>query len=124
MSVDNDTPEVPANEKPEKTMAERAKEVGRDRSYLECDARDLIKALKNGDLQRAKIVVITSARIELSDPSDLDGLAKAVQDVASFGSRRPDGDSEYAGLNDEQTSLLVLRNLLCAGMSIQPEGKQ
>jgi hypothetical protein len=111
--------EQPKAEKQEKTMAERAQEVGRDGAYLELDARSLVKAFKDGELQKAAIVVVTSSRIELSAPSDVGGLSKAVQNAMdkAAASNGTTADSEYAGLSGEQLSLLVFRKLLSAGLS-------
>ena len=105
---------APEDEKIERTMTDRAKEVGRDGAYLECDARDLVKAWRSGELQKAKIVVITSARIEVSDPTTVTCLSDYVGNhVPGSPNYRPSEGTE--GMSDEQLSLFVLQDSLFAG---------
>jgi hypothetical protein len=101
---------------PEKTMAERSLEIGRDGAYLEVDAKELIAAARDGRLKKAKIVVITAARIELSDHAELSGLSSAIGKTIDTVVVHKGSNGEYAGLNDEQASFLTLRKLLVAGM--------
>jgi hypothetical protein len=94
-----------AQEETGKTMAERAQEIGRDGAYLEVDAKDLISLLKSGDLQKARIVVIKSARIELSEPEDIQNLILGLEHTKLDPS-----------LTDEQFSVGILNYALSEGL--------
>ena len=97
----------------EKSMAERAKEVGRDGAYLEVDASELIDNYRSGKLQKAQIVVIKSARIELSHPIDLANLAEKIK-VAIEDISKPNGRTN--GMSDEQASSYVVTRTLRTGL--------
>lgn len=97
----------------EKTMADRAKEVGRDGAYLEIDAKDLVAAYRSGSLQKSILLTINAMPIELSSSMDVDDFVKTVKDaidkVSSVG-------SEYYGLSDGQLGHAIIRNCLLKGM--------
>lgn len=100
----------------EKSMAERAKEVGRDGAYLEVDAKDLVASYRSGELQKAQIVVIKAARVELSDPADVKNLVQSVTAMAmQIAKETP---PEYiAGMSDEQLSMWTFREIFTGGLS-------
>lgn len=112
---ENEVTPAPENEKAEKTMAERAQEVGRDGAYLEIDATGLVQAHRDGSLGLAKMVVINVARIELSSESDIANLKSVVAQNAY-----PPGVSD---MSDEQASMFLLRDCLGAGLAIKGGGK-
>lgn len=97
----------------EKTMADRAKEVGRDGAYLEIDAKDLVAAYRSGSLQKSILLTINAMPIELSSSMDVDDFVKTVKDalekVSSVG-------SEYYGLSDGQLGHALIRNCLLKGI--------
>jgi hypothetical protein len=120
--LDDNVDEVPAQEGenqldglPEKTMAERAKEIGRDGAYLEIEAADLVKAFRSGDLQLAKMVVIKTSRIELSDPDQVTSLAVATGLMVN---RLADASKAESDMTDEQASLSVFLEALTAGLAM------
>jgi uncharacterized membrane-anchored protein len=121
--LEGNVEEVPAAEEenqldglPEKTMAERAKEIGRDGAYLEIEASDLVKAFRSGDLQRAKMIVIKTSRIELSDHCQVTGLAVASGLMVN---RLADASRDESNMTDEQASLSVFLEALATGLASQ-----
>jgi hypothetical protein len=100
---------------PEKTMAERAQEIGRDGAYLEVDASQLLAAHKNGELGKAKIVVIKMARIELSDSEDIARLQKLICKVVAAQANPP---SFYTDMSDEQASVALMRGVVTSGLVV------
>jgi len=105
----------------EKTMAERALEVGRDGAYLEIDAQDLVAAYRKGDLQKAKIVVIKAARIEMSEPRDIDALQKLVAHTVTCLTGMEDKTFDVTGMSDEQASFHAVRSALSNGLKQFPQ---
>lgn len=112
---DESTIEEATGELVEKTMEERAKEVGRDGAYLEVDAKDLVSAYRSGALAKAKIVVIKAARIELStsddisDLTDVAGLVCAILDGKKAPSKDvPIGKDIPVGMSDQQAGAYVV----------------
>lgn len=125
--LEGNVEEVPAAEEesqldglPEKTMAERAKEIGRDGAYLEIEASDLVKAFRCGELRLAKMVVIKTSRIELSDPDQVTGLAVATGLMVN---RIADASKDESNMTDEQASSSVLLEALAAGLASQLQAK-
>jgi hypothetical protein len=111
----------------EKTMAERAKEVGRDGAYLEVDAQGLVAAHRSGELQKAKIVVIKAARMELSSPLEVQRLVGAVgavvEALADVAKEARLDFKEIDGMSDEQASLWLLRKMVSAWLCDNGYGK-
>lgn len=101
----------------EKTMAERAKEVGRDGAYLEIDAKDLLKAYRSGELQKAKIVVIKAARIEISDYADIQKTVQNVHNVAAELAYDKPMDC-VSGMSDEQASMWIFMKAFSKGLGL------
>jgi hypothetical protein len=118
---DNNEAEAEVTEKQEKTMAERAQEVGRDGAYLECDAADLVTAHRRGDLQKASIVVIRAARIELSLPVDVKRLVSSIDVMRSCLDR---GVPYVEGMSDEQGSAQVVRQAFVTGLVMTQAASQ
>ena len=58
-------------------------QIGRDGAYVELDVADLASA----DLSQAKFIVLKNARLELSDPKDVEALKKLVNAHASCSHR-------------------------------------
>jgi hypothetical protein len=105
----------------EKTLAERAKEIGRDGSYLEVDANGLVAACRSGELQKAKIVVIRAARIELSDPEDVNALGKLMQHIMTCLAGVEGKTFDVTGMDDEQASFYAVRKMLSNGLRGMPK---
>jgi hypothetical protein len=100
--------------KPEKSMADRALEIGRDGAYLEVDAKDLVEAHRCGELQKASIVVVRAARIELSSGDD---VSRLLSSVAAARGRIDNSAPCVAGMSDEQVSAGVVRDAFVAGLA-------
>lgn len=97
----------------EKTMADRAKEVGRDGAYLEIEAKDLVAAYRSGELQKSNILIIKAFQIEFPDPMEIVDCTRTIKDaidkVSGLG-------SEYYELSDEQLGYAIIRNCMLKGM--------
>ena len=103
----------------EKTMAERAKEIGRDGAYLELEAKDMISAYRSGELAKAKIVVLKT-RVELSLPEDVGNLmsnARVAVDILD-GKNTQASDSPIVGMTDEQASTYVITGAVSIGLKL------
>jgi len=96
----------------EKTMAERAQEIGRDGAYLEVEARDIVKLYRSGDLQRAKMIVVLASRTDISDPEDVQDFVSTVAHIADKKNLIPDID----GMTDEQLSGYIMRKMMHKGL--------
>jgi hypothetical protein len=124
--IDNDDTEImnedgsPVDGVPEKTIAERAKEIGRDGAYLEVDASDLVKACRSGDLQKAKIIVV-SARIEIPNPDDVQDLITTVEYAVA---QQANKAANVASLDDEQLSRHIMQKMLLVGLKSNEETKK
>jgi hypothetical protein len=127
VSHDESTIEEAAGELVEKTMEERAKEVGRDGAYLEVDAKDLISAYRNGTLSKAKIVVVKAARIELSVDGDIRDLVDVVGGVCSIldGKKSPAQSfpigRNVVGMSDQQAGAYIVSHSFLNGVTSEVE---
>jgi hypothetical protein len=110
----DDTSEKPAG----KTVKDRAKDIGRDGAYLEVDACDLVKASRNGDLDKAKMVVIKFGRLEMSDSVQVAQLKKVVEDVMAKNVKGGPGGGE---MSDEQGSFHALLQIVKKGLYLPPQ---
>jgi hypothetical protein len=61
-----------------KSVKDRAKEIGRDGAYLEVDADKMFDAARSGELAKAQMLVITSMRVDVSDPVIVEKLKTIV----------------------------------------------
>jgi hypothetical protein len=107
---DNETKEKLAG----KTLQDRAKEIGRDGAYLEVDAKNLIAAVRAGDLDNAKIAVVKFGRMELSDQAHVNQLKKVVETVMARECKGGPGGGE---LDDDQASFLAVRRIFEKGLA-------
>lgn len=109
----NDIPDGDEEVAVEKTMADRAKEVGRDGAYLEIEAKDLVAAYRSGELQKSNILIIKAFPIEFPSPMEIGDCARTIKDaidkVSGLG-------SEYYELSDEQLGYAIIRNCMLKGM--------
>jgi hypothetical protein len=103
-----------SDEEDQKKIADRSKQVGRDGSYLELDAQDLVAAHLNGDLQKAKMIVVKASRIELSDPAVVSALADKIKN-ASENWDSSNAVNEVGGMSKEQLSFYTMLNIITAG---------
>lgn len=109
--TDDTNPELPKV----KNMSERSHEIGRDGAYLEVDADKLVAAFRGGELQKAKIIVIRVARIDMPDALSIGHLTNVVKTmVESIVDAKP--DSDIYGMSDEQLSLYLIRECLLSGL--------
>ena len=124
--IDDDDTEImnedgfPVDGVPEKTIAERAKEIGRDGAYLEVDASDLVKVCRSGELQKAKIIVV-SARIEIPNPDDVQDLITTVEYAVE---QQANKAANVASLDDEQLSRHIMQKMLLVGFKSNDETKK
>lgn len=88
----------------QKALSDRTKIVGNDGAYLEVEAQDLISAYKRGDIQKAAVVVLKSARIEFSDPLVVKSISEKLKALIDDRSGSNTSD-ELQGLSDEQLSI-------------------
>jgi len=106
MSEEND--QVEEQEVDSQAIEDRSKIVGRDGAYLEIDAKNLVSTYKSGELDKAVMIVLTSARIELSDPLVVASMKDKTKDAISSG--------ECEGMTDEQIGFYVVLNALVSGL--------
>lgn len=105
-----------SDEDDQKKISDRSKQVGRDGSYLELDAQDLVSAYLNGELQKAKMVVLKSARIELSDPVVVSALADKIKNAAENWDSS-NAVNDVKGMSGEQLSFYILLNIISVGLT-------
>jgi hypothetical protein len=109
--------EVPEDEpRAGKTTADRQKEIGRDGAYLEVDAADLIRSRRAGDLDLAKMLVLTNARMDLSVSEHVESLKALVEAALA------DTSEDTAGMDDKQLSFYLFRSIFEAGLAAMSEG--
>lgn len=122
---DESSVEEASGELVEKTMEERAKEIGRDGAYLEVDAKDLIAAYRSGELAKAKIVVIKSARIELSGGFDVRHLLQVAEAVSKIVDGKTSSAGSFpitkdvVGMDDAQASTCIIMSAVSAGLGYE-----
>jgi hypothetical protein len=89
---------------------------GRDGAYLELEMNNLISAVNDGSMERAKMITLKGHRMELSDAKQI----KAFMGVAKFWISH----QKHTGLNDEQASASAIREIFVRGLlSFEKEHK-
>ena len=89
-----------------KSVQDRAKEIGRDGAYLEVAASDILASSQSGELAKASMIVITSLRLDVSDPDT----------VAKFKALISKNHIAPQEMNSEQASVFIFRKIFEKGI--------